>query len=233
MTALEPMTPRRLPIDQSRKKPDRRQLVLLLVLILIGWGISQALQRTAPIGRNVGDEEVVRTLLRDRTSPSREVKDPTLTLVVFTDYQCPACRLAYSAMDAAVTADSHVRVVYRDWPILGPRSIHAARIAIAADRQGIYPALHGRLMNERRQLDDDVLRRAVEESGGDWARLNLDLRVHAADIERQLNLNRGAAFSLGIAGTPAYLAGPILISGATSEAGFAKAFAAARKAATL
>ncbi len=206
----------------------RNQLLQLLGVILIGWGVSHVLQRTAPIGRDVSSNQTARALLQDRTSPSQEVRQPTLTLVVFTDYQCPACKLADPAMEAAIADDGHVRVVYKDWPIFGALSEHAARIAIAANRQGIYPAVHRRLMDERRRLDEPVLREAIELSGGNWAQIQRDLQLHTAEIEQQLNLNRLNAFALGIAGTPAYLAGPILVSGAIDEAGFARAFTIGR-----
>lgn len=208
---------------------SRKQLLQLLVVILIGWGFGQFLQRTAPLGRDVSANATAQDLLHDHSSPSREVADPTLTLVVFTDYQCPACKHANAAMDAAVERDGHVRIVYKDWPIFGALSEQAARIAIAADRQGIYPAVHTRLMNERRPLDEKVMLQAVVKSGGSWAQIQNDLRDHTADIDTQLNLNRRDAFSLGIAGTPAYLAGPILVSGGLDETEFAKAFALGRK----
>jgi protein-disulfide isomerase len=207
---------------------NRKQLLQLVVVILIGWGVSHVLQRTIPIGRDISSNQIARALLQDRISPSREVKHPTLTLMIFTDYQCPACKLSSPAMEAAVSNDGHVRVVYKDWPIFGAVSEHAARIAIAADRQGIYPGLHRRLMDERRPLDELVLREAVEQSGGNWPQIQRDLQLHAVEIDQQLNLNRGNAFALGLVGTPAYLAGPVLVSGATDEAGFADALAAGR-----
>jgi protein-disulfide isomerase len=208
---------------------SRKQLFQLLVVILIGWGFGQFLRRTAPIGRDVSANATAQGLLHDHSSPSREVAVPTLTLVVFTDYQCPACKRATAAMDAAVQRDGHVRLVYKDWPIFGEVSEQAARIAIAADRQGLYPAVHTRLMNERRPLDDQVMREAVVKSGGSWAQIQSDLRSHAADIDAQLNLNRRDAFSLVISGTPTYLAGPILVSGGLDEAEFTKVFALGRK----
>ncbi len=208
---------------------SRNQVVLLLVVILIGWGAGQVLQRTAPIGRDVSANATAQRLLNDDASPSREVIDPTLTLVVFIDYQCPACKLASAAMDAAVKKDGHVRIVYKDWPIFGAVSEQAARVAIAAERQGLYPAVHTRLMNERRPLGETVMRDAVLASGGNWIGVQSDLRTHAVAIDSQINLNRGDAFRLGIAGTPTYLAGPILVSGGLDETGFTKAFALGRE----
>jgi protein-disulfide isomerase len=132
-------------------------------------------------------------------------------------------------MMAAVEKDGHVRIVYKDWPIFGAISEEAARIAIASDRQGIYPAVHRRLMSERRPLNEQIMREAVTNSGGNWAQIQSDLRDHSADIERQLGLNRRDAFSLGLAGTPAYLIGPTLVSGGLDEQEFRGVFAESRE----
>lgn len=132
---------------------SRKELIQLIVVVLFGWAAGQILLRTAPIGRDMSGSTVVQGLLRDRSSPSREVSAPTLTLVVFTDFQCPACKLAEPAMNSAVARDGHVRIVYKDWPIFGAVSEQAARVAIAAGRQGLYPAIHTRLMDERRPLN--------------------------------------------------------------------------------
>lgn len=208
---------------------SRKELIQLLVVVMIGWAAGQVFLRTAPIGRDMSGIAVVQELLRDRSSPSHEVSEPTLTLVVFTDFQCPACKLADPAMNAAVARDGHIRVVYKDWPIFGAVSEQAARVALAASRQGLYPAIHTRLMDERRPLNLQVIREAVEASGGSWSRVETDLRVHSAEINDQLSRNGATAVGIGIAGTPAFLAGPLLISGALDEPGFARAFVLGRK----
>ena len=208
----------------------RKQLAQLLILVLVGWGVGHILKRTAPLGRDIGGNSTARAVLQDRSYPSREVADPTLTLVVFTDYQCPACRLANSAMEAAIVHDGHVRVVYRDRPIFGPVSERLARVAIAADIQGVYPKLHSLLMREGRVINVAVLRELVGRSGANWVEVRSDLRAHGDAIDARLAETARVAFALGIPGTPAYLAGSVLLSGATNEAGFRSVFAQARKA---
>lgn len=206
----------------------RRDLVQLLIAVAIGYGVSQWLLRSVPVGKDVGANAIAQEVSRDMRSPSAGAVDATLTLVVFTDYQCPACKLADPEMNMAVAGDGRVRVVYRDLPIFGPLSERAARVAIAADRQGIYPAVHRRLMAEGRRPDDAVLEEAVRAAGGDWLRLQDDLRAHAAEIDEQIARNRTDAFALGIRGTPGYLAGTRLVIGALDTAGFEKLFAEAR-----
>ena len=206
-----------------------REFFGLILLVLAGWTVSVVLRATAPLGRDVADNATARALLVDRTSPSREVPHPTLTLVEFTDYQCPACRADSQAVDSAVTTDGHVRVVFKDWPIFGPKSERAARVAIASSWQGIYPAVHKLLMTDRRPLDDRVMQDAVEAAGGDWQRLTSDMQRRGGEIDRQLQATGSDVLRLGIDGTPSYLIGTILVSGAQGEDKFRQAFAQARK----
>src|SRR5690606_18407885 len=93
-----------------------------------------------------------------------------LTVVMFTDYQCPACRKADPALRAALARDGNVRVVYKDWPVFGERSEYAAKVALAAHRQGIYCAVHHALMNAP-SLDHAALREVIVRAGGDWTQL--------------------------------------------------------------
>lgn len=208
---------------------SRRQVAQLLALTFAGVGVWHILRETSPIGRDLSSNETAQSILQDRTSPSREVEHPTLTLVLFTDYRCPACKLSNAPMDSAIEQDGHVRLVYRDWPIFGAVSEWAARIALASDRQGIYPLVHAHLMNERRGLDAHVVRDAVEYSGGSWSQIEADLQAYAKDINHQLARNRQDAFQLGITGTPTYLTGPILTAGAQDEAAFRRTFAKSRE----
>ena len=207
---------------------SRRDLLQLGGVMAIGWGVAKLAQRAAPVGRDVSTSRTARRLLGDRDSPRQDAKGADLTVVVFADYQCPACKLAAPALDAAVRRDGRVRVIYKDWPIFGPVSEQAARVAVAAARQGIYPALHRRLMAERRDLDDRVLQANVEAAGGDWAVLIGDLATHRRAINLAIAGNGADALGLGLEGTPAYLIGTTLIVGARDEAEFTADFAAAR-----
>nr|WP_241233695.1 DsbA family protein [Altericroceibacterium xinjiangense] len=146
---------------------------------------------------------------------------------MFTDYQCSACRKADPALRRAVARDGNVRVVYKDWPILGERSERAATVALAAHRQGIYPSVHRQLMKSP-SLDDTALRNAVEGAGGDWEQVEADLLTHGPAIANQLAANRLDAFALVLQGTPSYLIGPLLVEGALTEREFLRAFEQAR-----
>lgn len=205
----------------------RREVVQLCAVMVAAALFGILLRSERPLGRNVGDNQLARTVREDRSSPTDGNPAADLTLIVFTDYRCPACRAAHPAMKRAVASDGGVRVVYKDWPIFGDASERAARIAIASGFQNIYPLVHDRLMTG--PLDgEDALRAAVERSGGDWRRLQSDLTRNRARISAQLERNRWQAFGLGLGGTPGYLIGPILVRGALREREFVRLFKQAR-----
>jgi protein-disulfide isomerase len=205
----------------------RASLLALAGAVGLGLAVSYGLGRSRDVGRYVGDSPSVTRILDDRRSPAVAFGAADVTVVVFTDYQCPVCRRTDPALRAAVARDGNVRLVYKDWPVFGERSRKAAEVALAAHRQGIYPAVHHALMRAP-GLDEPTLRRTVETAGGDWTRVEADLARHAPQVAEQLALNAGEAFSLGLVGTPGYLIGPVLAEGALSEDEFRRAFAQAR-----
>lgn len=180
------------------------------------------LRQAGPIGEDVSGRIDLASLLDERTSPSSGPADARVTLVVFTDYQCGACRLAHPAMLRAAREAGDVRIVYRDLPVFGPVSEQAARVALASANQGIYPQVHDAFMREPRRLDPPVMREILARFGADWQRVDRD----AADpaVSRQLARNGQDALRLGVSGTPTYLIGPVRIVGALSERGFSRAF---------
>jgi protein-disulfide isomerase len=207
----------------------RRDILQLSVLIAIAALIGVLLKAQKPLGEDVYVNVLARKVLEDRSSPTEEGPAANLTLVVFTDYRCPACRTAHRAMKRAVAADGRVRIVYKDWPIFGDASERAAEVALASDLQNIYSVVHDRLMTGHAD-SETALRAAVERSGGDWRRLQADLASNRTLISAQLARNRRQAFALRLPGTPGYLAGTLLVRGALSEGEFERLFREARKA---
>jgi protein-disulfide isomerase len=205
----------------------RKQQILLVVLILLGILSSYTLSKSPPLGRDLSESAAVTNFLADRRSPHVIYGDGGLTVIAFIDYQCPACRIADKALRSAAARDGNIRVIYRDWPVFGPLSERAAQVALASDRQGIYPALHYELMRSP-SLGEAALREAVARAGGNWEKLQTDLAVDRPTIEAQLAENRRDAASLGLKGTPSYLIGTLLVEGALVEGEFVRAFKKAR-----
>ena len=205
----------------------RRQLVSLVLFCLAGIALTVVLRNSEPAGADISARTDLSRLQTDDVSPSAGPRAARVALVVFTDYQCAACRAAHPAMLRSAREAGDVRIIYRDLPVFGPISQQAARVALAARNQGLYPKLHYAFMREPRRLDPPVMRRLVEQAGGDWQQINRDLASDPA-IAEQLALNRADALKLGVPGTPTYLIGDRLFKGALDGDGFAAAFEQAR-----
>lgn len=213
----------------SSAKTSTRQWWALAALCLLAFGVGALMRQAGPVGTDIGGRIDLAPLLGDRASPSSGPADAPVTLVVFTDYQCPACRAAHPAMLRAGQSAGDVRIVYRDLPVLGPVSEQAARVALATRGQGLYAQVHDAFMREPRWLTPAVMREIVTGLGGDWSEVE-DALDGDREIGRQLARNRTDALRLGVEGTPAYLIGSYRIIGALDEGGFAKAFEQARRA---
>lgn len=212
----------------AEHKLSRRQLSQLAMVGLAGWGASAILRELAPLGIDVASNPTAQALLQDDDAPRAGPPDATLNVVVFGDYQCPACRFASPALHQAAREDGGVMLIYKEWPIFGALSERSARVALASDRQGIYSEFHQALMEEPRRLQDSVLQNVVEASGGNWTLLERDLASQREAIDRAIARTRTEAFTLGLAGTPAYLIGHRLVNGALSLEEFKSAFRSAR-----
>jgi len=208
----------------------RSEAMQLVLAVTAGAAITLGLRHFNPVGTVIEVTPVTRAVLADREAPRIAPANADVTMVIFTDYQCPACRLSNRAMQAVLAEDRRVRVIFKDWPIFGKASEDAARAAIASDMQGIYARVHDGLMRREGPLDPAALRATVEAVGGSWPRLVDDMDRNRARIDALIQRNATQAFSLGLGGTPGYLIGPVLVRGALNERGFRKALAQARSA---
>lgn len=214
----------------TRGALTRRDWLGLGLLSTGALAAGQYLQRGQPLGRDISQSVDVPALLNAPGFPAEGAGPAVaITMLVFSDYACGVCRQAEPWWRAAVAEAGDVRVVHRDWPILGAPSLRAARIALAADAQGRYLPVHDALMR-RSGLDEPALRAAVDEAGADWARLSRDLQANSEAIARQLVRTAQDALRLGFRGTPGFLIGPIRIEGGASERQFAQAIVRARDA---
>src|SRR6266545_7326669 len=118
-------------------------------------------------------------VFRDPNSPVGGNPNGDITLVEFFDYNCPYCRQMVPVMMQAETADPQLRVVYKEFPILGANSTFAAKIALAAHKQGKYLALHHALMKVRGTVDEAKVLEAATAAGLDVDRLKAEAEAPA------------------------------------------------------
>lgn len=191
---------------------------MLGALLAVGGGTAIALRHGRPIGREIKADRLVAEILNDRVSPSLGPVSADVTMAVFTDFNCPACRLAHPAMMEAIEADGRSRLIFKDWPVLGPASREAARIAIAANAQGLTEPLRSAMMSGGAAGPSSL--DLVARLGGDPLRLKQMMAEQAQSISELLALHHRHAFALGLQGTPSHLLGSWLIEGAASARQF-------------
>ena len=133
-------------------------------------------------------------------------------IIEFSDYNCPYCRRMAPVLKQAMKDNPDIKIIMREFPILGEGSKYAARAALAAARQGKYQAAHYALIGHKGRLTQKSVDRVLAKLGLDMARLKADMNSPeiTAIPERSLQLGQ----LLGINGTPAFIAGNKLYPGA-------------------
>ena len=172
--------------------------------------------------QQTGQEERQRLALTDQrellvNSPDDPtVGDPDADVVVveFFDYKCPYCKSVWPTLAQLLSEDRGVRLVYKEFPILGQDSVYAARASLAAYRQAPekYKAFHEALMRASATLNEDVVMRIADAVGLDVERLKEGMA--AEDIAEIIENNYRLARSLGINGTPGFVIGEKVVPGA-------------------
>lgn len=166
-------------------------------------------------------------IVNDPGSPVGGNAKGDVTLVEFFDYQCGVCKSIHGMVANLVKSDGHIRRVYKDWPILGPESLFAARAALASRHQGKYLAFHDALMEAKVPLSNRTIFAIAANVGIDVARLKRDMNDPA--ITKALERNFALADALHINGTPSFLIGNVLLQGARDIDSMRALVAQARK----
>ncbi len=148
-----------------------------------------------------------------------------VVLVEFVDFACGYCRASEAEVQSLIKANADLKVVIRQLPILSPASHDAAKMSLAAAEQGKYDAFH-RAMFAAGRPDARTIEAAARVAGLDMARASrvmAEPRV-AAEIDRNMDMSR----QLGFEGTPSWVIGDEVYSGAVGQDRLAQAIARAR-----
>jgi len=151
-------------------------------------------------------------LLSDPETPIAGNPDGDVTIVEFSDYQCPYCKRAHSAVKSVLASDSKVKLVFKDLPILGEPSRIAAFAALAARAQNKHLAFHDALMESNGKLDRDRIMEIAGSVGLDVAKLQKDM--DDPKLKEIIERNMALASALGVRGTPAFVIGNQFVPGA-------------------
>ena len=150
-----------------------------------------------------------------------------VSVVVFFDYACPFCRQGHADVQKLVASDPNVRVVYRDFPVLSPASEEAAMASLSAAQQGQYQRFHNTMFESPGKVSHERTVAMVRSAGLNELQTAKDLNAPALKAEIKKNLELGRA--LGLTGTPSYIVGNQILSGAVGIEKLKEAVAEARK----
>ncbi|MCK9917617.1 DsbA family protein [Microbacteriaceae bacterium K1510] len=139
-----------------------------------------------------------------------------VTFVEFFDYNCGYCKRAMDDMMALLKGDSNLKIVLKEFPVLGPGSVEAAQVAVAVrmqDKSGKkYLEFHQKLLGGRGQADRARALSVAKEIGLNMTQLEKDMQ--SPEVKTTLQENFKVAEALGLNGTPSYVIGDKVIIGA-------------------
>ncbi|WP_076865184.1 DsbA family protein [Bradyrhizobium mercantei] len=195
---------------------------------LIGAGVALL----AAGGARAEDDNVLteEQVLRDPDIPVIGNAKGDITIVEWFDYNCPYCRKLAPELRQVVQDDGKVRLVLKDWPILGPVSKVAARMALAAKYQDKFEAAHEAMISVNSRITEPRIAELLSGAGLDMDRLKKDLDANAKAIDAILSRNNEQALAFGFNGTPSFIVGKYRVPGVLSMDQFEQVIADARKA---
>ncbi len=149
-----------------------------------------------------------------------------VTIVEFFDYNCGYCKRAFAPLMNTIKDDGNVRLILKEFPILGPTSVVATHATLAARKQGKYFEMHKALYLHKGGIDDDAIMTLAKSVGLDTTKLRRDMKD--PEIDKIIARNEKLASELGVNGTPSFIIGDTPHPGALSANELKAAIKAAR-----
>ena len=213
--------------SSGRTRREALGLLGISAALLGASAMSRSRAGTGPTDDEVLTEALV---LRDPEIPAAGNPDGDITIVEWFDYNCPYCRKIDPELRQVIQDDGKVRLVLKDWPILGPVSKVASRMALAAKYQDKFMAAHDAMIGVSSKLTEPRLGELLSGAGIDMDRLKRDLDTNAKAIDGILARNNDQAMAFGFKGTPSFIVGKFRVPGVLTMAEFELVIADARKA---
>lgn len=179
-----------------------RAFVALLLLSLSTFGFA------AP-SDDASSDQLAKLLFNDPNSPQTGATSPKLTIVSFTDYNCPYCKQFDPMLEKIVQENPDVQLIVKLLPFKGQSSVNAAKAALSTWQQAPdkFWALHQRLMKKKGYHDDASIAAAKVKTGTD------SIKTDDKTMD-SLKMNLILAQVLNIQGTPATIIGDQMVAGA-------------------
>lgn len=213
---------------KTPKHTARRSLVLVALASILSVSACKGGQASAadPVyealpGADDVDDSLSAKIPGERVPVAYTVDDaikgakaPLVTIVEFSDFQCPYCGQTATVLEEVAAAyPDDVRLVFKNFPLqMHPDAAEGAKAAVAAGRQGRFWAMHDRLFAHRTQMKPDDLKAHAEELGLDVDKFVADLADPQVAAKVQADQAQGRA--LGVRGTPTLFVNGVRIGGA-------------------
>lgn len=198
--------------------PNRRYLLKALA----GMGVL------APLPLWAGPLPTVEEVAFDPDIPALGNPDGNVTVVEYTDYQCPYCKLSYIELSKVMAEDGNIRLVLRDWPIFGQVSRNAALLTLASHSQGRYAEAVKTLMTANERLTFRSTANLLSDAGIDVELARNELGARQDIFVSLLTRTEAQAKAFQLKGTPGFLIGKSLYKRGMTADDFRKAIAQAR-----
>lgn len=166
-------------------------------------------------------------LVADPTSPIGGNPQGDVTIVEFFDYRCPYCKAVEPSVEALLEEDAKLRIVYKEYPILGRASVYAAKVALAAQKQGKYTLFHDAMMGTKGAIDEATVLGVAHLAGLDLDRVKSD--ISDPEFDAIIRRNYELARALNIGGTPGFVIANAVADGAADLDALKRMVAAARE----
>ena len=184
-------------------------------------------EQTAEAQKNIGPKKD--QLFNDKNSGEYAPKGYDVSIVEFFDYSCGYCKKAHATVEELIKEDKKVRVIYKEFPILGAPSEEMSTVAIAVNMMdsASYKKFHDALMKSNAHGKNDAIKIA-KDVGINGAKLEEFLQSNKDKIAAAIQANRTLGGSIGINGTPGFVIGEELVPGALELADLKQKIAAIR-----
>jgi protein-disulfide isomerase len=166
-------------------------------------------------------------LLNDPMTPVIGNPQADVAIIEFFDYACPYCKAAEPRLEALLKNDKRVKLIIKEFPILTPESLPAAKASLASVKQGKYEQYHQAMMMFKGRLQEATIFDIAKDVGLDIERLKKDML--APEIADAIIANFNLARNIRVFQTPAFIVDNHLLTEPSAEIDFPKIVAAARR----
>jgi protein-disulfide isomerase len=213
----------------NRRRPLTALTLSLTVTGWFGLGVTPPACRAADVPSPVPDQTVFahrEALQNDHDSPVLGDPNGDVTIVEFFDYACSYCKAVEPRLESALRSDPHVKLILKEFPILTPESLIAARASLASRRQHKYREFHEALMAYHGPWEEKAIFSTARSVGLNIDRLRHDMA--APGIANEIIENFNLARSLRIFQSPAFVVGDHILTGPSAQIDFPAVITEAR-----